>query len=49
MVKLREEIGMKKHMRREEVGSRLQWTGHFLRASDSKSAKNDLNPEDGRG
>ena len=31
MVELREEIGMKKHLRMKEVVRRLRWTDHIQR------------------
>ena len=45
MGELREEIGMKKHLRMKEAGSRLRWTGHTQRMSE-ESDKDSM--EDGR-
>ena len=37
MKELREEIGMKKHLKIKVVGSRMRWAGHVQRMSEDQS------------
>ena len=39
MKELREEIGMKKHLKRKVVGSRMRWAGHVQRISEDRLSK----------
>ena len=47
MKELREEIGMKKHLKMKVVGSRMRWAGHVQRMGEDRLSKRAWKAEEG--
>ena len=47
MKELREEIGMKKHLKVKVAGSRMRWAGHVQRMDEERLSKRVWKAEEG--
>ena len=49
MDELREEIGMKKHLKMKVAGSKMRWAGHVQRMGEDRLSKRSWKAEEGGG